>query len=154
MTPAHGETVLLDLRPHPKALVLPVLALLLVAGAAGFAAARAGGEAAGLLRAAVVAAALLLLARLSLLPFLRWRATRFLLTDERVALRQGVLRRSGCDVSLSRLDQVEFTRSLRQRLQGCGDLLITAGDAEPLVVRDLRAVEAVQRAVFRAVDAL
>ena len=145
------ERVLLDLRPHPKALVLPVLALLLVAGAGGFATARAGGEAAGPLRLAVVVAALLLLLRLSLLPFLRWRGTRLVLTDERLSLSGGVLRRSGRDVPLSRVDEVLVSRSLLQRLQGCGDLQVTAGDAAPLVVRDLRDVAGAQRAVRRAV---
>ena len=147
-----AERVLLDLRPHPKALVLPLLALLLVAAGGGFAAARAGGESAGPLRLAVAAAVLLLLLRLSLVPYLRWRGTRFLLTDERVALRRGVLRRSGRNVPLSRVDEVLFTRSLLQRLQGCGDLRVTAGDAAPLLVADLRDVEAVQRTVYRALE--
>ena len=147
-----GERVLLDVRPHPKALVLPVLALLLVAGAGGFAAARAGGQADGPLRLAVAVAALLLLLRLSLLPYLRWRGTRLVLTDERLSLTDGVLRRSGRDVPLARVDEVLVARSLRQRLQGCGDLQVTAGDAAPLVVRDLRDVAAVQRAVHRALE--
>ncbi|MCW2778795.1 MAG: rane-flanked domain protein [Frankiales bacterium] len=142
------EDVLLDLRPHAKALVLPVLALLLVVGAAGFAAAQLGhGPVVG-----VVAA--LLLVRLSLVPFLRWRATRFLLTDERLALRSGVLTRTGRDVPLSRVDEVTFTQTLLQRLQRCGTLVVAAGDAEPFVVRDLGRVEAVQRAVYRQVDAV
>ncbi len=98
----------------------------------------------------VLAAALL--GRLSLVPFLRWRTTRFLLTDERLSLRTGVLRRRGRDVPLSRVDEVTFTQSLWQRLQGCGTLSVAAGDAEPLEVADLRDVEGVQRAVHRAVD--
>lgn len=145
------ETVLLDLRAHPKRLVLPVLALLVVLGAAGFAVARLDDPSARLAAAVV---ALLLLARLSLVPWLRWRATRFVLTDERLSLRSGVLRRSGRDVPLTRVDEVVFTQSLLQRVQGCGTLQVAAGDADSVVVEDLRDVEAVQRTVYRAVDAL
>lgn len=146
-----GETVLLELRPHGKALVRPVLALLLVVGAAGFGVARVQ-QPVGDLAIAVVA--VLLLGRVSLVPFLRWRATRFLLTDERIALRSGVLRRTGRDVPLSRIDEVTYSQSLLQRLQGCGTLTVAAGDAAPVVVPDLRDVEGVQRQVYRQIDAV
>lgn len=146
-----GETVLLDLRPHGKALVLPVLALLLVVAAAGFGVARVR-EPFG--DGVVLAAAGLLLVRLSLVPFLRWRSTRFLLTDERIALRQGVLRRTGRDVPLRRVDEVTYHQTLLQRLQGCGTLVVSAGDAAPVVVPDLRRVEGVQRQVYRQLDAV
>lgn len=144
-----GETVLLERRAHGGVLLLPVLALLAVLTAAGFAAARTD----GVLRLALLAVALLLLVRLSLVPFLRWRASTFVLTDERIALRSGVLRRSGRDVPLSRVDEVTFSQSLWQRVRGCGTLEVAAGDAEPVVVPDLRDVEAVQRAVYRQIDA-
>lgn len=150
MTAPDDETVLLELRPHGKALVLPVLWLLLVVAVGGFAAARFDQPG---VRVVVVVLAVLLLVRLSLVPFLRWRATRFLLTDERLSLRSGVLRRSGRDVPLSRVDEVTFTQSLWQRVQGCGTLTVAAGDADSVVVPDLRDVEGVQRAVYRAVDA-
>ncbi len=146
-----GETVLLDLRPHGKLLALPVLALLVVVAATGFGVARVS-EPLGDLAIGVVG--LLLLLRLSLVPFLRWRATRFLLTDERIALRSGVLRRTGRDVPLSRVDEVTYSQTLLQRLQGCGTLTVAAGDAAPVVVSDLRDVEGVQRQVYRQLDAL
>ncbi|MCW2851256.1 MAG: uncharacterized protein JWM84_920 [Nocardioides sp.] len=149
MSAPDDETVLLDLRPHGKALALPVLWLLLVVAAAGFAAARFD---AAPVRIGALVLAVLLLGRLSLVPLLRWRATRFLLTDERLSLRSGVLRRSGRDVPLTRVDEVTFTQSLWQRVQGCGTLAVAAGDADPVLVPDLRDVEAVQRAVYRAVD--
>ncbi len=144
-----GEELVLDLRPHPKALVLPVLVLLLVLAAAGFGLARVD---VGWGRAVVAVVAVLLLARLSLLPWLRWRATRFVLTDERIGLRSGVLRRAGRDVPLTRVDEVTFTRTLLQRLQGCGTLRVSAGDGGAVVVEDLRDVEAVQREVYRQLD--
>ena len=144
--PDDDEELVLDLRPHAKALVRPVLVLLLGLAVAGYAAARVHG-APGRTGVGVVAG--LLLARLSLLPFLRWRSTRFVLTDERIALRRGVLRRTGRDLPLERVDDVTFTRTLRQRLQGCGTLVVHAGDAGPVVVEDLPDVEAVQREVHR-----
>ena len=150
-----GERVLLDLRAHGAALALPVAALLVVVGLAGFAAARAGGgPSQGVLRLAVAAGAALTLAHLSLVHWLRWRADRFVLTDERIALRSGVWRRTGRDVPLARVDEVTFSQTLLQRVRGSGTLRVAAGDADAVVVRDLPDVEAVQREVYRAVDAL
>lgn len=145
------ETVLLDLRRHPKALVRPVVVLLGTVAAAGFVAARFTG---GGPRLGVTAAAAAVLLTWALAPYLRWRSSRFVLTDARVSLRSGVLRRTGRDVPLWRVEEVRVTRTLRQRLQGCGTLHVLAGDVEPLVVPDLAEVEAAQRAVTGAVDAL
>ncbi|MCU1692915.1 MAG: hypothetical protein JWM64_2006 [Frankiales bacterium] len=146
---ADGEELVLDVRTHGKALVLPVLALLVVLAVLGYAEARLEPAAARVVAAAV---AVLLLVRLSLVPWLRWQCTRFVLTDERISLRRGVLRRTGRDVPLSRVEEVTFSQTLLQRLQGCGSLQVEAGEADSVVVADLPHVEAVQRAVYRQLD--
>lgn len=152
---AEGETLLLDLRPHGRALVLPVLVLLVTVGAAGFAAAQVpAGDAQAPLRAGTAVVALLVLLRFALVPALRWSATRFVLTDERIALRRGVLRRHGRDVPLSQVDDVAFSQTLLERLRRSGTLVVSAGDGAPVLVPDLPGVEAVHSAVHRQVDAL
>jgi membrane protein YdbS with pleckstrin-like domain len=133
------EEVLLRVRPHPRALVVPVLALLLVLGVAGYVAGRlpeADWRAAA--RWAVVAVASVLVVRLSLLPWLRWLTTVLVVTDRRVVLERGVLRRSTRGVPLSRVADVGVDRSPVQRLLGSGTLVLdTVGERGGLVVRDV-----------------
>lgn len=145
---APDEEVLLELRPSGTRMALPVLALLLVLGGAGYGLAATQGGA----RVAVAVAAALLLLGMVVVPWVRWRSTRLVLTDQRLAVRTGVLSRTGRDVPLTRVDEVLFRRTLRQRLLGRGTLVVVAGDAAPLEVPDLARVEDVQREVYAAVD--
>lgn len=140
-----GEVVVIRVRRHGRALVLPAVVLVLTMGAAGFAAARVPeGPAQGALRAAVAALALLVVVRACLVPFLRWRTTTVTVTDRRVRARSGVLRSRTRDVPLSRIADVVVERSLGQRLVGSGTLLLdTAGERGAVVVPDVPAVRRV-----------
>jgi uncharacterized membrane protein YdbT with pleckstrin-like domain len=140
-----GERVVLELHPHGKRLVVPVLALLLVLAATGYLLAVAGD---GRLQVVVAAFAALLVGRFSLVPFLRWRGTLFVVTDRRVVLRSGVLSRSGRDVLLSRINDITFSHSLVERLLGCGTLVVdAAGERGEVVLTAVPGVEQVQRTV-------
>jgi membrane protein YdbS with pleckstrin-like domain len=148
------EEVLLRVRPHARALVLPLLALLAVLAAAGFAAGRlpeASWQAAA--RWAVAAAAAALVVRLSLLPWLRWLTTVLVVTDRRVVLERGVLRRTSRGVPLSRVADVGVERSALQRLLGSGTLVLdTVGERGGLVVRDVPRVRALAAEIGDLLD--
>lgn len=144
---ADGERVVLDLRPHWRALVPPVLVLLLVAVGVGFGFTVARDH--PLVRLILAVTALVLLLAFSLAPFLRWRATHYVVTDRRVLVRTGVLRRSGRDVPLSRVNDITFTHSLVERALGCGTLAIeSAGTGGQVVLRSIPAVEQVHRTLY------
>lgn len=151
---AEGEQVVLDLHPHPKVLAGPLLVLLAGLGLTGFAAAvlPAGRyQAPG--RVAVAVVALAALGRFSAWPFLRWLATRFVLTDRRVIVRTGVLSRTGRDVPLTRVNDVTFSHSLVERLLGCGTLVVeSAGERGQVVLRDVPDVEQVQRRLYELAE--
>src|SRR3982750_4297440 len=86
------ESVVLDLHPHWKVLVLPFLGLLAVLALVGFLTAQhynSTGEYVILL----VGAALVFF--LFVVPLLKWRTTHFVVTSERVVMRSGVLGRQG-----------------------------------------------------------
>lgn len=141
-----GEQVALELHPHAKRLVVPVLALVLVLAATGYLLAVAGD---GRLQIAVAVLAALLLSRFSLVPFLRWRGTLFVVTTRRVVVRSGVLSRSGRDVPLSRINDITFSHSLFERLLGCGTLVVeSAGESGAVVLTAVPQVEQVQRTVY------
>jgi uncharacterized membrane protein YdbT with pleckstrin-like domain len=153
---AEGESVVLRLRPHGRALVLPAGAFVLVMGIGGYLAATVPGggwQPAG--RAAVVAVGVLLVWRLSVRPWLRWLGTRIVVTDRRVRLRAGLLRTSSRDVPLGRVVEVGVTRTLLQRATGSGTLLLdTTGDRGTVEVRDVPDVDEVARVVTELVDDL
>ena len=148
------EEIDLELHPHAKALVLPVLVLLVVVPVASFGAARvpAGGSQT-LLRALVAVLAVLLLVRTTLVPFLRWVTTHYVVTTHRLIVRRGVLARSGRDIPLARVNDVSFSHNLWERLLGCGTVVVeSAGERGQLVLEDVPHVEDVQRRIYELVE--
>jgi membrane protein YdbS with pleckstrin-like domain len=144
---ADGVQVELDLHPHARVLVGPVLSLLVVVPVAAFLAARVPpGPLQAPARVVVAVLALGALATVAVRPFLRWVTTRYVVTDRRLITRHGVLTRSGRDLPLSRVTDISSTRGLLQRLLGCGTLVVeTARPREPLMLLDVPRVQQVQR---------
>lgn len=144
------------LRPHGRALVVPAVVLVLVMGLAGYASSAApDGPAQGLLRAGIAGLAVLLVARLCVVPFLRWRTTTLTVTDRRVRTRHGVLRSRTREVPLGRIADVVVERSVLQRLTGSGTLLLdTGGERGWIVLRDVPGVVQVAALITDLVDEL
>jgi uncharacterized membrane protein YdbT with pleckstrin-like domain len=151
---AADETLMHDLHPHWKALISPVLTLVLVLGIGGFIAARIpDGDHQGLGRLAVLVVGLLLLGFYALRPFLRWITTHFVITDRRVLVRTGILARSGRDVPLSRINDITFSHTFLERLLGCGTLVIeSAGERGQVTMTEVPKVEQVQRELYDLVE--
>ena len=151
---AEDERLVHDLHPHWKALITPVVTLVLVLGVAGFAMARIpDGERQGLLRLLVGVLALALLLAYALRPFLVWLTTRFVITDRRVLMREGIFARSGRDVPLSRINDITFSHTLLERLLGCGTLVVeSAGERGQVTLADVPKVEQVQRSLYDLVE--
>jgi len=151
---SEGEQLVCELHAHGKALIGPALVLVGGCSAASFLAATIPAGSAQLpLRLIIAAVALGAVLRWAVWPFLRWYTTTYVLTTRRLVMRKGVLARQGHDLPLWRVTDVSFTRTLGQRLLGCGTLVIeTAGGQEPLVVADLPLVEQVQLEMYRLTD--
>jgi len=147
---AQEEEVVHRLHPHWKMLVLPVLIFVVMAGATSFGAAVAGEP---LLRYVVVGAGLFIVLIFTIVPFLRWRTTHFVITSHRVLVRRGILSRSGRDVPLSRINDVSFEHSLFERLLGCGTLVIeSAGERGQVSLSDVPRVELVQGELYQLIE--
>ncbi len=141
-----GERVLLERRPHPadvplSALGFTVIALVVAASMWGLALTPGVAIGPGVLGGVLLAA---LAGRLAWGELER-RCRRFVLTDRRVLVRFGVLRRHLVAVSLRRVQHVAMTRRLRDRLAGIGSVgVATAGtggfDLAWVGVRDPEAV--------------
>ena len=119
------ETVVLDLHPHWKLLILPSLLVPVVVGVASYLIFLVpSGSVRTPLRWAIVVAALLVLLRWAVWRFLVWTTTRYVLTNRRVVIRTGVVSRSGRDIPLSRVNDVSFQHGIIDRVLRCGTLTI------------------------------
>ena len=147
---SEGEDVVLELHPHWKVLVLPVLSLLAVLGLTGFLLAVVEDE---IGRYVIGGVASLLLLVFFLVPFLRWRTTLFVITDRRVVVRSGILSRTGRDIPLSRVNDVTFAHNVIERILGCGTLVVeSAGERGQVELTDVPKVEHVQRTLYELVE--
>ncbi|MCX6479214.1 MAG: PH domain-containing protein, partial [Mycobacterium sp.] len=105
---------------------------------------------------AVIAAMwLLLVLRLTVRPFFAWVTTHFVITDRRVMYRHGVLNRAGIDIPLARINSVEFTHGIVDRMVRTGTLVIESASQDPLEFHDIPQVEQVHSLLYHEVfDAL
>ena len=67
-------------------------------------------------------------------PALAWWNRTYTLTTERLATRTGVLRRSGRDIPLTRINDVAFDQGIVDRIVGAGTLKVSAASEEGTVV--------------------
>lgn len=137
------EYVVASTRTHWKALIIPVLVLILLAGGGIFLVAiiPAGGLQTPL-RILIGAVALVGIAAWVLKPFLGWYFSTYTLTNRRMITRHGVLNRTGRDIPLMRINDVSYEHHLMDRLLGCGTLMIeSAGERGQVILPDVPHVE-------------
>jgi uncharacterized membrane protein YdbT with pleckstrin-like domain len=151
---AEDEDIVLDLHPHWKQLVVPLLLIPVVCGVASYVAFILPDDAARTpLRWAIAVVAVLLLLRFSLWPYLTWQTTHYVLTTRRVVIRKGVFGRSGRDIPLTRVNDVSFSHTFFERMLRCGTLTIeSAGEHGQVVLPEVPQVELVQREVYKRVE--
>jgi uncharacterized membrane protein YdbT with pleckstrin-like domain len=149
------EHVVLHLHPHWRMLVRPVLVAVLgvLAVVAGFVFLPAGG--AGTVASYTIAAiGFGLVAVFTLWPYLVWRTTHYVFTNERVLVQHGVLSRDRRDIPLTRVNDHAMNQRFAERLLGCGTLLIeSAGERGQVVLADIPDVERVQTTLYKLVEA-
>lgn len=153
---AGDEQVVLHRHPHWKRLAGPVLALLLATFVAALAAAWVDtlgwADNAKLVVSLVIGVLwLLLIGRLTLWPFLTWLTTHFVVTDRRVMFRHGLLTRSGIDIPLARINSVEFSHGVIDRMLRTGTLTIESASQDPLEFYDIPQVERVHSLLYHEV---
>lgn len=137
------ETVVLHMRTHAKALILPAVMLLALICAVGMGF--------GLMPPSVQpwagwgtsACAAILAVPFVMLPYLRWLTSTYTLTNRRVITRHGILNKTGHDMPLSRINNVTYERSITDRLLGCGTLQFTTAAEAPVTLPDVPDVERV-----------
>jgi uncharacterized membrane protein YdbT with pleckstrin-like domain len=143
-----GEHVLLTTRTHVKALLLPAVALIAVAGLAGYLSSLPSGDQAGIWRLVIWVVAGALVLWFSVAPFLRWLMRTYTFTNRRLITRNGVLTRRGHDIPLNRISDISYEKSLLDRIFGCGTLVVSdASELGRVPLHDIPRVEQVQLTV-------
>lgn len=128
-----GEQVEIRCRPHSRVLVWPITVglFIILLGSAGLAKLQPGpfnDWAAGAepLRGTAIVLLLAVVAFLLVLypvrRILRWNSTRYVLTNQRLLVRRGMLQRSMETYFLEQIQEIRTVQSWRQRLVGSGDL--------------------------------
>jgi membrane protein YdbS with pleckstrin-like domain len=148
-----GEQTVTTTRTHVKVLFIPVLILLVVAGAGAFLAGRVGDAGNGVARWIVIGVAVVLALWGAVLPYLRWFLWTYTLTNKRIVEQKGILTRTGRVIPLSRINDVSFEKNLNDRILGCGTLVIhDASETAGLELRDIPHIEDLHRTVTSLVD--
>lgn len=139
------ESVVVSTRTHAKALIGPLLVLIVLAVAAGLVVTflpemgRVGPFVDVVVWAVAGVLALLWVVR----PFLAWLTTTYTLTDQRLITRRGTVSRHGHDIPLSRVSDVAYERGLLDRVLGCGTLVVSVASEQRVRLHDLPQVEQV-----------
>lgn len=143
-----GEHVVSQFRPHWRLLVIPVLWVIAAIAAIILAYQMIPGEGAvDLVIAIVVVVALVPLA---VVPFVKYWFTAYVLTNERLITRSGVIARSGIEIPLDNITNVVFNQSILERFLKSGDLLIeSAGESGQSRFSDIPEPEAFQSLLYK-----
>lgn len=144
------ETVIVRLRRHGRRLTLPVIALIVIAGASGY---WVGALPEPWMNWAAGGAAILLTLVFGIGPILSWLAERVIVTNRRVIIRQGLFVHRRAEVPINRVREVRSRRGPVQRMFGSGDVELLVGAEPPTVLRDVPAsmllVDALQELIER-----
>jgi uncharacterized membrane protein YdbT with pleckstrin-like domain len=141
-----GERVEFEMKPHWRALVVPLIWLL---GEVFFGIWLWFKIDVGLVRWFIFIVVAVIFVVFTVRPFLYWLTTDYVFTSRRIIVRGGFIARSGRDMPLSKVNNVSFDISFWGRILNYGKLTVDSASDEALVINDVPNVEAIQRDVNR-----
>lgn len=138
-----GESVVISTRTHPKALLVPLLWLIVALAVPVVVASYVDNDVARLVAWALAAVAIVWFV---LRPLLVWLTASYTITNRRLITRTGVITRRGHDIPLTRISDVAYELGLIDRMLGCGTLVISdASTHGRVLLPDIPHVEETQR---------
>jgi membrane protein YdbS with pleckstrin-like domain len=85
--------------------------------------------------------------------YLKWTTTNFVVTDDRVIFRHGIFAKSGVQIPLERINNVNFHQRFIERMVGAGDLLIeSGGESGQSRFTDVRHPDQIQKLIHAQID--
>ena len=141
-----GEQVETEFRPHWKVLIIPIIALVVGIVVAVVLAQTLDGT------AQLVGVVLALLAGLFVgaRQWTAWLFTKYIVTNERLIVREGVIARRGKEIPLERIDNVSYSQTVGERILRSGDLIIeSAGEGGQSRYTDIPHPEDTQSLIYQ-----
>ena len=161
---APGERVIVFTRPQARTLVLPAAAFVLIPALCAFGVGwllrhRAEFDPAvapwvPVAAWVIVAVGLVLLLWCSLKPLARWLSTHYLLTNWRLTIRHGWLRRREQESHLVAIRQIGITQTLLQRVLRCGNITLDLGHGRTTTYVDIPEVAKFRSILTRCIEQL
>jgi uncharacterized membrane protein YdbT with pleckstrin-like domain len=150
---ADHERLVLDIRPHWIALVLPAVATVLILVAEILVIANFRPSLPGWILWAVILIGIGLFVAFPLRALLNWLAAHFVVTSDRVIHRSGWIAKQSMEISLERVNDVRFNQTVLERVVGAGDLRIeSGGEFGQNHFRDIRDPERVQKLIYEMAE--
>jgi len=122
------EHVVREFRPHWRMLFIPAAWTVLLVGVA--VATHFLPPEQQIFDWVITAAALIAWLPLGFYPFIQWWFTWYVLTNERLITRKGVLARKGTEIPLENINDVQFSQTILERVLHSGDLLIESAGTQ------------------------
>jgi len=147
-----GEEIVREFRPHWRLLVIPAGWTILFGAA--IIAAWVYLPDWDIVKWIVTGAGVVAFFILGLYPFITWWFTWYVLTDERLITRKGVLARKGKEIPLENINDVTFNQNILERVLRSGDLMVeSAGEHGQSRFADIPDPEAFQSLLYRIREA-
>ncbi|MCJ7726939.1 MAG: PH domain-containing protein [Acidimicrobiia bacterium] len=148
---SEGEEIVRQFRPHWRMLALPVgwtilfIAILVVS----WVYMPDSPSWLGVVTWIITGAATIVWIRLALYPFISWWFTWYVLTNERLITRSGILARKGLEIPLENINDVQFAQNILERVLRSGDLLVeSAGEQGQSRFSDIPAPQEFQSLLY------
>jgi len=85
--------------------------------------------------------------------YMKWISTNFVITSHRIIFRQGIISKSGIEIPLDRVMNVNFHQGMLERMLGAGDLLIESGGEDGQSrFTDIRHLDRVQNLIHSEME--
>ena len=149
------ETIALDMHPHWWYFAEPaaVLLLTIVLGVLHWAKGPEGDG--GKILTYIILALMAVSAVWVIIRYLKWVTTHFVITSHRLMFQTGIIGKSGIQIPLERVNNVNFNQSVFERILGAGDLLIESGGEDGQSrYTDIRHPDRVQRLIHAQMEGL
>lgn len=145
-----GETIQYEMRQHWRVLIGPVLIAVVSIPLAVYLVTLSTVSA---IDWVILGLLLVVLVVWVLKPVVEWATTEYVITNRRIITRSGIVARSGRDMPMSKVNDVQFSSSVVDRLFRCGTITIeSAGENSGVVMEKVGDVERIQREVARLHD--
>lgn len=145
------ETIVKKMRPHwallaPPILVLIALSVLFYFSHRGLVSALP--HRSPIIDQILLYAYLLFLFVWALIPFLRWLTTKYLFTNQRIVTHTGILRTQERIIPLDRINELECSRSILERLYGSGSIVIEPAARNEIIIKHVRHAQEIQNQIY------